>query len=155
MVILLVAIVGYYFLQLKQGPYQVANFSNLTYKWGTGDNLLNGYNYQTGEYKYLNAKDSLITTKLKLRSNNIIYIHNKLNELGFWNLPAVIKNKNGKTDQHTVLRYEVELSYGTASKKVVYYADYDDEPEVATKAREVQKLISQTIDEVEGRFSNP
>ncbi|RZK54157.1 MAG: hypothetical protein EOO87_11150, partial [Pedobacter sp.] len=76
-VILLVGVVGFYFLRLKQGPYQVVDFDNLTYKWGTGDTLANVYDAKIGNYQYLNAKDSLVKTNVKLRSNNIIYIHNK------------------------------------------------------------------------------
>ncbi|PIH03273.1 hypothetical protein CS542_02530 [Pedobacter sp. IW39] len=36
------------------------------------------------------CKDSLIRTNVKLRDNDIIYIHNKTSELGFWNFPDVI-----------------------------------------------------------------
>ncbi|WP_113653390.1 hypothetical protein [Pedobacter namyangjuensis] len=150
-VILLVAIVGYYFLRLKQGPYQVVDFDNLTYKWGTGDTLENVYDAKTGNYQYLNAKDSLIKTNVKLRSNNIIYIHNKLNEIGFWSLPAVIKNKSAASN--SVLRYEFELVYGKNRKTVIYYTDYDENQEFKAKAKEVQQLISQTIEEVESRFT--
>lgn len=151
-VILLVGVVGFYFLRLKQGPYQVVDFDNLTYKWGIGDTLANVYDAKTGNYQYLNAKDSLVKTNVKLRSNNIIYIHNKLNEIGFWNMPSVIKNKSGVSNE--VLRYEFELVYGKNRKKVIYYTDYDENQELRVKAKEVQQLISQTIEEVENRFTH-
>ena len=154
-IIIIVGIGGYYFLNLKQGPYAVADFESLTYKWGVGDTLLNSYNSATGDYQYLDNRDLLIKTKVKIRANNIIFIHSKANELGVWQLPDVIANKNANLKSEKVLRYEMVFNYEGKSKKIIYLTDYDEDQKIALAAEELQNIIKKTIDEVEERYSKP
>ena len=154
-VILIVGIGGYYLINLKQSKYPVSTFVSVSYKWGVGDTLLNSYNSATGDYQYLDNRDSLIKTKVKLKANNIIFIHSKANELGLWQLPNVIANKNSDLKSDKVLRYEMEFVYEGESKKIIFLTDYDENMQTRLAVAELQKIIKQTIDEVEDRYSKP
>ena len=150
-VIVIISIAGYYLINQKKGPYPASALTSITYKWGMGDSLTNSYNSATGNYQYLNAKDSLIKTRVKLRANNIIFLHSKADELDLWNLPSVIANKNADLKSDKVLRFEIVFNYEKKSKKIVFLTDYDEDLAVAHKIEQLQKTIRQTIDEVEDR----
>ncbi len=85
--------VFYYRPIIQNAPFKSSEFVSLQFKWGAGNNLENSYDSATGLYEYKNAKDSLIRKSFKLRENDIIYLHNKANELGLWNFPEVIANQ--------------------------------------------------------------
>lgn len=152
--ILIVAIGGYYFINLRKGPYSASDFISVNYKWGVGDTLLNSYNSATGDYQYLDKRDSLIKTNVKLRANNIIFIHSKANELDLWKLPNVIANPNTNLKSKQVLRYEMVFNYEQKAKKIVFMTNYEEDPAIGNAAAELQKLIAQTISEAEERYSN-
>ncbi|WP_316767483.1 hypothetical protein [Pedobacter frigiditerrae] len=154
-VILIAGVGGYYLLNLKRGPYAASTFISVTYKWGAGDTLANSYNSATGDYQYLDNQDKLVKKKVKLHSNNVIFIHSKANELDIWSLPEVIANKNENLSSERVLRYEIVFNYEKKTKKIVFMTNYDEDIAVADRADQLQKIIKQTIDEVEDRYSKP
>lgn len=154
-VIIIISIAGYFVINKQKGPFSASELVSVAYKWGLGDSLVNTYNSATGDYQYLDNRDSLITKKLRLRANNIIFLHSKANELDLWTLPNVIANKNAdlKTDQ--TLRYEIIFNYETKVKKIVFLTNYDEDMGVLDRANQLQKTIKTTIDEVEDRYTNP
>ena len=154
-IIFTIAIGGYYFINLGKGRYGAADFVSITYKWGIGDTLINSYDSETGNYQFLDNRDSLIKTNVKLRANNIIFIHSKANELNLWELPNVIANKNANLKSDKILRYEITFIYEKERKKIIYLVNYDENPTIALAADELQKMIKQTIDEVDERYSKP
>jgi hypothetical protein len=151
-VILIASIGGYYLLQLKQEKYPASSFISLSYKWGVGDTLVNEYNSLSGKYQYLNNRDQLIKTNLKLNINSIIFLHSKANELEFWSLPNVIANSNAYLKSNKVLRYEIIFNYEQLSKKIIFLTDYDQNAEIANRASSLQKIIEQIIVENEKRY---
>jgi hypothetical protein len=154
-VILIAGVGGYYLINLKQGPYSASSFISVNYKWGVGDTLQNSYNSATGDYQYLDNRDQIIKKKVKLHANNIIFIHSKANEQDIWTLPDVIANKNEDLTSKKVLRYEMVFNYEKKTKKIVFMTNYDEDIAVANRADLLQKIIKQTIDEVEDRYSKP
>lgn len=153
-VIAIAGIGGYYVIRLKQGSYRSADFVSVQYSWGLGDTLVNSYNSATGHYQYLSNKDSLVTNKFKLRSNNMIYLHSKANELDLWTLPDVIANRGADLKSKRVLRYEMVFNYVNKTKKIVFMSDYDENPQIAQTASALQKLVESTIAEAEDRYTN-
>ena len=152
-VILIASVAGYYFINLKHGPYPVSTFVAVDFKWGVGAELPNSYNSVKGEYKYLDNKDSLHIVKVKLRANEIIFLHGKINELDFWQLPDVIANPNSDLKSAKILRYEIVFTYEQKRKKVIYLTDYTEDQGIAVRADELQKIITKTINEAEERYS--
>jgi hypothetical protein len=148
----LIYCVIYYTPMLKNAPFKSAEFVSINYKWGVGKTLDNSYNSATGEYQYLNAKDSLIKTNVKLRKDDIIYLHNKATEIGFWNFPELIANKTVDTTNARILRYELEFKYKRVSKKVIYLSDYQEIPKLRDLAVQMKTLVEQTINSAEQRY---
>lgn len=148
-VLLMVVLIGYYLMSLKKSPYSVADFDSFTYKWGAGDNLVNSYSSLSGDYQYLNNRDSLIKSNVKLRANDIIFIHNKISELGVWNLPSSI-GKPSVNSKGTV--YDLQFNYREKSKRILIYSDFDGNPQLLDSAMQIKNLIQQVIDEAESRY---
>jgi len=148
----LIYCVIYYTPILRNAPFKSAEFVSLNYKWGVGKTLDNSYNSATGEYQYLNDKDSLVKTNVKLRKDDIIYLHNKATQIGFWNFPELIANKTVDTTNAKVLRYELEFKYQHTSKKVVYLSDYQEIPKLRDLAVQMKTLVEQTINSAEERY---
>ena len=151
-IIVIIAIGGYYFVNLRKGPYSSSDFVSIDYKWGLGDTLQNSYNSASGNYQYLDNRDSLIKKKVKLRANNVIFIHSKANELDLWKLPDVIANPNADLKNKKVLRYEIVFTYEQKTKKIVFMTDYDEDLKIAQDAQQLQKIVAQTITEAEERY---
>ena len=144
--------VFYYMPIIRNAPFRSDEFVSFQFKWGAGDKLENSYDSATGDYHYLNAKDSLIKTNVKLRENDIIYLHNKANELGYWNFPDVIANAGTDLDKSKVLRYVFEFNYKRKSKKVIFVTDYNDIPKLRDVANQMKTLVEQTINDAEERY---
>ncbi|TDO24352.1 hypothetical protein [Pedobacter duraquae] len=141
----------YYRPILKNAPFKSAEFESFQYKWGTGPVLENSYDSATGTYQYLDGKDSLIKTNVKLRENDIIYLHSKASELGFWNFPEIIA---GSTDLKSdkVLRYELQFNYKKKSKKVIFLSDYNEIPKLRDLALQMKTLVEKTLNDAEDRY---
>ncbi len=148
----LIYCVVYYTPMLRNAKFRSNEFVSLQFKWGVGKDLQNTYDSSTGNYQYVNDRDSLIKTNVKLRHNDIIYLHNKANELGLWNFPDVIANGGEDLKSDKVLRYEMQFNYKRKSKKVIYMTDYSDMPKLRDVAGQMQKLITQSINDAEERY---
>lgn len=149
----LIYCVIYYRPMIKNAPFKSTEFVSLQYKWGVGKVLDNSYDSATGDYQYLDARDSLIKTNVKLRRNDIIYLHNKANELGLWNFPEVIANRGADLKSPKVLRYEIKFNYKRKSKEVVIMSDYDEIPKLNNVSVQMKTLIAETINAAEERYN--
>jgi len=144
----------YYKPMIANAPFRSDEFVSLQFKWGAGNDLVNSYDSSTGEYQYLNAKDSLVRKNVKLRHNDIIYLHNKANELGLWNFPDLIANEGTDLKKSKVLRYVIRFNYKRKSKNVVFVTDYNDIAKLRDVATQMKTLIEQTITDAEERYSS-
>ncbi|MCX2486529.1 hypothetical protein [Pedobacter sp. MR2016-24] len=144
----------YYKPMIANAPFRSDEFVSLQFKWGAGNDLVNSYDSSTGEYQYLNAKDSLVRKSVKLRHNDIIYLHNKANELGLWNFPDLIANEGTDLNKSKVLRYVIRFNYKRKSKNVVFVTDYNDIAKLRDVATQMKTLIEQTITDAEERYSS-
>lgn len=142
----------YYVPIFRNAPYKMKEFKSLELKWGMGNNLENSYNSATGEYQYVNAQDSLIKTNVKLRKDDLLYLHSKASELGFWNFPDVMANAGTDLDSSKVLRYVMEFNYERKSKKVIYLTDYNEIQKLKSLAEQMKTLMMQSINDAEERY---
>ena len=149
----LIYCVIYYRPMIKNAPFKSTEFVSLQYKWGVGEVLENSYDSATGAYQYVDAKDSLVKTNVKLRKNDIIYLHNKANELGLWNFPDVIANRGSDLSSDKVLRYELQFNYKRKTKKVIIMTDYKEIPKLMSVATQMRTLVSDAINDAEERYS--
>ncbi len=144
--------VVYYRPMIKNAPFKSSEFVSLQFRWGVGDVLENTYDSATGEYHYLDNRDSLIKTTVQLKQNDIIYLHNKANQLGLWNFPDVIANRGADLKSPKVLRYELQFNYQRKSKKVTIMSDYNDIPKLRDVSAQMKTLVQQSITDAEERY---
>lgn len=148
----LIYCVVYYTPMLRNAPYKLKEFESIEFKWGMGNNLENSYNSATGDYQYVNAKDSVIRTNVKLRKDDILYLHSKANELGFWNFPDLMANPGTDLKTSDVPRYVMKFNYKKKSKTVIYLADFNGNPKLKGLAEQMKTLLTQSINEAEERY---
>src|SRR5690606_18456444 len=79
--------VFYYSQMFKNAPFRFVDFESIVLRYGHGDSLVNRFDSQTGIYQYVNKRDSLVTDTVRLRKDDLQYLHGKAAQLGFWNLP--------------------------------------------------------------------
>ena len=152
--VLLIAVVGgYYMIKLRSGGKKAMAFVSLNYQWGVGDSLQNSYDSKTGNYQFLDQRDRLIKENFKLRTNNVIYLHSKIDEEDLLNLPDTIANAGANFKDPKVLRYQFKFVYDDTTRNIIYLTNYDKDALIGHKANALQKLVQQTINEAEERFA--
>ncbi|HYK76208.1 MAG TPA: hypothetical protein VEV16_04465 [Daejeonella sp.] len=141
----------YYSIMVKNAPYKFAEFESITFKYGIGDSLVNQYNSKTGDYQYLNNADSLIKTKVKLSKDDLLYLHRKAAEQGFWNFPENMSGKANPGHDANAPRYYIEYDYQHKSKHVLFDADYNGNPKLGEAARNLIKEINSMVEDAHSR----
>lgn len=141
----------YYAPMIRNAPFKAKEFVSLEYKWGVGDSLVNSYHSATGEYKYLNDKDSLVNSKFMLSAGDKKFLDSNADVQGFWNLPTVVANNESDLNNAKVLRYFIKFNYQKKSKEVTYYANFEGNPRMKSAAALMQKVIEQTLIDAEER----
>ena len=145
----------YYAHMFKNAPYKFTEFESMTFEYGPGDSLVNKYNSKTGEYQFLNAKDSLIKMNLHLPKEELLYLHHKAAELGFWDFPSMelgdstIKHKGSRP-----LRFVIAFNYKRKSKKVIYDSSFDGNPRLKDANEQMIKEITKVLDAEQGKEKN-
>jgi hypothetical protein len=143
--------VFYYSKMVKNAPYRFSDFESLTFKYGMGDSLVNQYNSKTGDYQYVNQNDSLIQTRVKLRKDDLLYLHRKAAESGFWNFPEVLENTSVSKSNVVSPHYYMEFKYKDKTKRVLYDAAYSDNQKLGDAAKLLTKEISSMINDAQDR----
>lgn len=141
----------YYAPIIRNAPFKAKEFVSVEYKWGAGNHLDNSYNSATGEYKYLNDKDSLIIKHVMLTPHDKKFLDSNADEQGFWNLPNVVANGEEDLKNSKAPRFFMKFNYQKKSKEVTYLTDFNGNPKMKSAAAQMQKIIEQTINDREER----
>lgn len=144
----------YYAGIIKNAPYRFAEFDHISFEYGPGpDSLVNKYNTKTGQYQYVDNRDSLVKIHMKLASKDLLYLHRKASELGFWDFPVNERGDTTKTSQgHHGLRYVIEFSYKRKTKRVVYDKNFDGDPKLKDANEQLIQTIQKVLDDAENDF---
>ncbi len=146
----LIYCVYYYGMMVKNAPYKFSEFESMTFKYGLGDNMVNQYDSRTARYQYLNDKDSLVQKQVKLTKDDLLYLHRKAAEYGFWDFPSEMKGPAltpGQSSPH----YYLEFKYQRKSKKVMFDLNYNGNPKLKDAVRQLIEIVSKTINTAEER----
>lgn len=146
--------VYYYSFMVKNAPYRFSDFESITFKYGLGDSLVNSYDSKTGLYQYINSNDSLIKTTVKLRKDDLLYLHRKAAELGFWNFPDELQGENNLIRSTNSPHYYLEYRYKDKAKHVLYDAAYNEEPKLRDAAKSLITEVSNMINDTRDRDLN-
>ncbi|MCR8560543.1 hypothetical protein KXD93_23010 [Mucilaginibacter sp. BJC16-A38] len=146
--------VYYYSRMLKNAPYKFTEFKSFVIQYGTSDSLVNKYDSKTGNYQYLNKKDSLIKTNILLKNSELLYLHRKAADLGFWDFPSDERGDSTKYKGLKPVRYYIEFNYQRKSKKVVFDESFNGDPKLKDANEGLIKEITSVLSEAEDRKKN-
>ena len=143
--------VYYYSRMIKNAPYKFTEFKSFVIQYGTSDSLLNKYDSKTGNYQYLNKKDSLIKTNLLLKTSELLFLHRKAAELGFWDFPSDERGDSTKYKGEKPTRYYIEFNYQRKSKKVLFDESFNGDAKLKDANENVIKEILHVLADAEDR----
>mgnify|MGYP003457599193 CR=1 FL=1 len=149
----LIYAIVYYRPIIRNAPFKAKEFVSLEYKWGAGKNLENSYNSATGEYRYLNDKDSLVVRHIKLSQKDQKFLDSNADEQGFWNLPDVVGNSEADLSNPKLLRYFIKFNYQKKSKEVTYFPNFSGNQKMKTATAKMQKIIEQYLIDADQKLS--
>jgi hypothetical protein len=144
----------YYGMMVKNAPYKFVEFDSIVFQYGEGDSLVNKYNSQTGDYQYINKHDSLVKMKLRLSKDDLLYLHRKAADLGFWDFPSSELGDTTPVNGHRAPRYLIEFNYKRKSKKVVYDANFNGDPKLKDANERLIKEITNVLEDKEAKQKN-
>lgn len=141
----------YYSIMIKNAPYRWSDFDSIVLKYGYGGELVNEFDSSTGVFTYLNQRDSLVHDTLRMRDDDLLYLHRKAAELGFWNLSEDMTGTGFEAREPEVARFVLQFNYKEKSKTVTYDADFDGNPKMKDAARSVIDEVRRVLSDVSGR----
>ncbi|WP_312339053.1 hypothetical protein [Sphingobacterium sp.] len=145
--------VYYYSNMIKNAPFRFADFESIEFKYGEPNHMVNEYNSKTRIYKYLDKKDSLITDTVKFTKDDLLYLHRKAMELGFWNLDTDMTGPEWQQDSTNskVPRFYLEFNYKDKSKHVTLDADFAGNPRMHDAAKSMIDEINRMLATAQAR----
>ncbi|WP_206105986.1 hypothetical protein [Olivibacter sp. XZL3] len=142
----------YYSNMIKNAPFRFSDFESIEFSYGSPDNMLNSYNSKTQAYQFVNRRDSIIKSTLKLRKDDLLYLHRKATEYGFWNFPEDMTGKVATADTaKQVVRFFLKLNYKEKSKQVLFDSNYQGDPKLIDAAKTMVGEVQRVLDDAEDR----
>ncbi|AMR33128.1 hypothetical protein A0256_17750 [Mucilaginibacter sp. PAMC 26640] len=141
----------YYGMMVKNAPYKFSELQSIQFQYGYRDSMLNKYDSRTDSYQYLNRKDSLVKIHLRLTNDDLLYLHRKAAELGFWDFPADETNNESKA---RVPRFIIQYNYKRKSKKVTFDANFDGHEKLVDANQRLIKELQKMLSGAESRQKN-
>src|SRR5690606_22165435 len=100
-------------------------------QYGLRDSMLNSYNSATQDYQYHNRENEIVKKKLKLTSDDLLFLHRKAMEMGFWNVDDdMTTSRTDSLEGRAVPRYILEYKYKEKGETVTMDADYPGNPKM-------------------------
>nr|WP_294894199.1 hypothetical protein [uncultured Pedobacter sp.] len=128
---------------IRNAPFKFSEFENITIQAGSGGHLDKSFSSKTGDYQFVNNQDSLVKEKVILTKDELLYLHRKAVDLGFWNMPEkMIGDTSGKSP-----RYLIEYDYQRKKKVVEIDGAYDGDMKLKDAASELINTINKTIND--------
>ena len=137
---------------IKNAPFRFKDFEYLEITYGTPDEMVNTYNSKTQQYQYLTKDNQLIKDTLKLRDDDLLYLHRKAMELGFWNVDEDMRTiRQDSTQGKNVPRYILKYVYKEKSKEVILDADYVGTEKMKAAAKSTIDAVMTMLAEAKAR----
>jgi len=142
----------YYSAMVKNAPFRFADFESIEITYGTPSEMVNKYNSKTGEYQYLTKDDVLIKDTVRMRKDDLLYLHRKAQELGFWNVDNNMTNeKRDSSLNQEVPRYILKYTYKDKAKEVTLDADFVGPDKMKDAAKSTVDAVMTMIAEAKAR----
>ncbi len=143
--------VYYYGMMIKNAPYRFVDFQSVSLEYGHKDSLANKYDSHTGMFQYLDRKDSLVKEHIHLTKDDLLYLHRKAADLGFWDFPS---NEIGDTTAAAAkkaVRYVIQFKYKEKTKRVIFDSDFFGNPKLVDANQRLIAEIQKKLTDVENR----
>ncbi|MBU0697087.1 MAG: hypothetical protein KKE39_11290 [Bacteroidetes bacterium] len=132
----------YYSFMIKNAPYKFSEFKSITMKSGIGNHYDKIYTSTNEKFQYLNGNDSLITHKLKLSKDDLLYLHRRAADIGMWDMPTKMLSDT----TNTAPKYYIELDYERKKKIIEFDAAFNGNPKLKDAAIELVKTVEKVIE---------
>ena len=137
---------------IKNAPFRFKDFEYLEITYGTPGEMVNKYNSQTRHYQYLTNKDELVEETLTLRDDDLLYLHRKAMEFGFWNVDDnMTTERQDSTQGANVPRYVLKFAYKEKTKEVTLDADYAGTDKMKAAAKSTIDAVMTVLAEAKAR----
>jgi len=146
----LIYCVYYYSIMIKNAPYKFVEFDSFSYQFGPRNGPQNSYDSKTGNYQYVDDRDSLVKSNLRLTKDDLLYLHRKAAMLGFWDFPVNETGDSVKTGRQP-LRYIIEFKYKRKSKRVTFDQNYEGDPKLIDANEKMIKEVELVMGQAEAR----
>lgn len=143
--------VYYYGMMIKNAPYRFVDFDSITFEFGPKDSLVNKFNSKTGDYQYLDKRDSLVKAHLRFKSDDLLYLHRKAADLGFWDFPSNEIGDTSAAGKKKGVRYIIQFKYKEKTKRVIYDKDFFGNTQLKDANEQLIKEILGKLDDVQAR----
>jgi hypothetical protein len=136
----------------KSAPYSFSELKSFVFKYGPGDSLVNQYNSSTGDYQYIDKTGKIVKKKFYLSTKDLLYLHHKAVEIGFWDFPANEQDADTtfKKDRES-FKFFIQLNYKRKSKTVLFSTSYPGTEELMEANREFITDIQNVLSKAEER----
>lgn len=142
----------YYSAMVKNAPYRFSDFESIELTYGLPGEMLNKYDSKTAEYQYLTKDNRVMKDTVKMRKDDLLYLHRKAMELGFWNVDDdMTTTRTAEADGKNFPRYILKYSYKEKSKEVVLDADYNGTQKMKDAAKSTIDAVITMIAEAQAR----
>ncbi|MFM6976414.1 MAG: hypothetical protein ACKOW2_06170 [Sphingobacteriaceae bacterium] len=147
----LVYCVYYYGIMIKNAPYKFSEMESISLKYGLGDSLVNQFDSKSGTYQYVNDQDSIVKAQVNLRKDDLLYLHRKAAELGYWNFPENMRGDAAGQKMPNAPHYILEYKYQHKIKRIDFDLNYNGDPKLKEAAKSLIDMVSATINDAEDK----
>lgn len=141
----------YYSNMIKNAPFRFADFESIEFNYGAKANMINKFDSKTGKYQYANKRDSLIQMSLKLRKDDLLYLHRKATEYGFWNFPDEMTSTGIADTAKSNVRFFLKFNYKEKSKQMLFDTDFKGDPKLYDAAKTMVAEVQRVLNDAEDR----
>ncbi|SEK51968.1 hypothetical protein SAMN05661044_00437 [Olivibacter domesticus] len=141
----------YYSNMIKNAPFRFADFESIEFNYGATANMNNKFDSKTSKYQYVNKRDSLIQTSLKLRKDDLLYLHRKATEYGFWNFPDEMISTGVVDTAKNNVRFFLKFNYKEKSKQMLFDTDFKGDPKLYDAAKTMVAEVQRVLNDAEDR----
>jgi hypothetical protein len=114
--------------------------------------MLNYYNSTTGEYDYLNKRDSLIKEHLQLTHADLDSLHKNARDLGFWDFPdRQLSSDTANPHNKQQPRYFIQFNYKRKSKQTLFDANFNGPTKLVDANKDMIKKITDILSNAQER----
>src|SRR5690606_2104071 len=118
----------------------------------TPDEMVNTYNSKTSIYQFLTKDNRVLKDTVKFRKDDLLYLHRKAMELGFWNVDDDMTTKRANAEEgKNVPRYILKYTYKEKAKEVVLDADYNGTQKMKDATKSTIDAVITMIAEAQAR----